>query len=63
MGSENYRDTFLYAAQEFNKFNLGYMHIMDGLAFGFHEKGDPMTLADFRPLFKGAIIGNCGLYA
>ncbi len=60
MGSEDYRDTFLYTAQEFNKFNLGYMHIMDGLAFGFHEKGEPMTLADFRPLFKGAIIGNCG---
>lgn len=60
MGSEDYRETFLYAAGEFNKLNLGYMHIMDGLAFGFHEKGDPMTLADFRPIFKGAIIGNCG---
>ncbi len=33
---------------------------MDGLAFGFHEKGEPMTLAEFRPLFKGVIIGNCG---
>lgn len=60
MGSEDYRATYLYAAQEFNKLNLGYMHVLDGLAFGFHEKGEPMTLADFRPIFKGAIIGNCG---
>jgi len=23
--------------------NLGYLDIMDGLAFGFHEKGEPLT--------------------
>lgn len=33
---------------------------MDGLAFGFHEKGDPMTLAEFRSIYTGLIIGNCG---
>jgi N-ethylmaleimide reductase len=60
MGSEDFREIFLYAAGELNKFNLGYLHIMDGLAFGFHEKGEPMTLAEFRPIFKGCIIGNCG---
>ncbi len=60
MGSDDYRETFIYVAQELNRFNLGYLHIMDGLAFGFHEKGAPMTLAEFRPVFKGAILGNCG---
>ena len=60
MGSDDFRETFLYVAQELNRFNLGYLHIMDGLAFGFHEKGAPMTLAEFRPIFKGAILGNCG---
>jgi N-ethylmaleimide reductase len=60
MGCADFRETFLYAAAEINKFDLGYLHIMDGLAFGFHGKGTPMTLAEFRPLFKGAIIGNCG---
>ena len=60
MGSEDFRETFLYAAKELNKFNLGYLHIMDGLAFGFHEKGNPMTLAEFKPVYKGIIIGNCG---
>ena len=60
MGNEDFREIFLYAAKELNKFNLGYLHIMDGLAFGFHEKGNPMTLAEFKPVYKGIIIGNCG---
>ncbi|MFA6900765.1 MAG: alkene reductase [Desulfurivibrionaceae bacterium] len=60
MGSEDFRETYLYVAKELNKFKLGYLHIMDGLAFGFHGKGEPMTLAEFRPIFPGRIIGNCG---
>jgi N-ethylmaleimide reductase len=60
MGSEDYRELFLYVAEQLNNFKLGYLHVMDGLAFGFHEKGAPMTLADFRPMFRGVIIGNCG---
>ena len=60
MGSADFRETFLYVAGELNKFNLGYLHIMDGLAFGFHEKGSPMTLPEFRQVYKGIIMGNCG---
>jgi N-ethylmaleimide reductase len=60
MGSEDFRETYLYAAEALDKLNLGYLHIMDGLAFGFHEKGEPMTLAEFRPIYRGAIIANCG---
>ncbi|MGL1932227.1 MAG: alkene reductase [Desulfotalea sp.] len=60
MGCDDYRELFLYVTKEINKLKLGYLHIMDGLAFGFHGKGEPMTLAEFRPLFKGIIIGNCG---
>ncbi|MCX5877290.1 MAG: alkene reductase [Deltaproteobacteria bacterium] len=60
MGSEDFRETYLYVAKELNKFKLGYLHIMDGLAFGFHDKGEPMNLAEFRPIFQGKIIGNCG---
>jgi N-ethylmaleimide reductase len=60
MGSEDFRETYLYAAAEIDKMNLGYLHIMDGLAFGFHQKGDPMTLAEFRPVYKGIVIANCG---
>jgi len=60
MGSEDFRETYLYVAKELNKFKLGYLHIMDGLAFGFHGKGEPMTLAEFRPIVQAKIIGNCG---
>jgi len=60
MGAPDYRETFLYAASELNAYELGYLHVMDGLGFGFHEQGDPMTLADFREVFHAPIIGNCG---
>jgi N-ethylmaleimide reductase len=60
MGSDDFRQTYLYATERLNALKLGYLHIMDGLAFGFHEKGAQMTLAEFRPLFHGIIIGNCG---
>ena len=60
MGSPDFRDTYLYVARELNRLNLGYLHIMDGLAFGFHEQGDPMTLSEFRAVYTGLIMGNCG---
>jgi N-ethylmaleimide reductase len=60
MGSPDYREQFTYAAQQLDTFNLAYLHVMDGLAFGFHELGDPMTLAEFRKVFHGPLIGNCG---
>jgi len=60
MGSPDFRETFLYAAAELDKLGLAYLHVMDGLGFGFHELGEPITLADARSVFKGPIIGNCG---
>lgn len=60
MGSPDYREQYTYAATELNKLNLAYLHIMDGLAFGFHQLGEPMTLEDFRKIYDGTLIGNCG---
>jgi N-ethylmaleimide reductase len=60
MGSEDFRETYLYVIRQLNALDLGYVHIMDGLAFGFHGKGEPMTLAEFREQYDGVIIGNCG---
>lgn len=60
MGSEDYREQFTYAAKQLDGYGLAYLHIMDGLAFGFHELGAPMTLAEFREVFSGPLIGNCG---
>ncbi len=60
MGSPDFRETFLYAATRLSQYELGYLHVVDGLAFGFHELGSPMTLAEFRTVFTGPLIGNCG---
>lgn len=60
MGSEDFREQFLYAAGELETYNIGYLHIMDGLGFGFHELGEPMALKEFREVFSGPLMGNCG---
>jgi 2,4-dienoyl-CoA reductase-like NADH-dependent reductase (Old Yellow Enzyme family) len=60
MGSPDYREQFIYAAEQLDSFGLSYLHVMDGLGFGFHELGEPMTLADFRGVFSGPLMGNCG---
>jgi 2,4-dienoyl-CoA reductase-like NADH-dependent reductase (Old Yellow Enzyme family) len=60
MGSPDYREQFTYVAEQLDKHDLAYLHIMDGLAFGFHELGEAMTLPEFRNVFSGPMIGNCG---
>lgn len=60
MGSPDFRETFTYAAEKLNSYGLAYLHVLNGLAFGFHELGEPMTLADFRKVFKSPLMGNCG---
>src|SRR5579871_1057850 len=60
MGSPDYREQFTYVAGQLDRFGLAYLHIVDGLAFGFHNLGEPMTLADFREVFHGPLMGNCG---
>lgn len=60
MGSPDFREIFAYVATQLESYGLAYLHVMDGLAFGFHEQGTPMTLADFRSLFSGPLMGNCG---
>lgn len=60
MGSKDFRETFLYVAGELDKYNLSYLHLLDGLAFGFHELGEPLTLAEFKKVYSGTLMGNCG---
>jgi N-ethylmaleimide reductase len=60
MGSPDFRETFLYVAAQLNQFGLAYLHLLDGLAFGFHELGTPMTLDEFQQVFDSPIVGNCG---
>jgi 2,4-dienoyl-CoA reductase-like NADH-dependent reductase (Old Yellow Enzyme family) len=60
MGSADFRETFLYAAEQLDAYGLAYLHVMDGLGFGFHELGAAMTLQEFRAVFHGPLMGNCG---
>lgn len=60
MGSRDYREQFTHVARELDRKGLAYLHIVDGLDFGFHNFGEPMTQADFRHIFHGPIMGNMG---
>ena len=60
MGSADFRENFLYAAARLSEYEIAYFHVVDGLGFGFHQLGAPMTLAEFRTVFSGPLIGNCG---
>ncbi|MCV2884195.1 alkene reductase [Aestuariibacter sp. AA17] len=60
MGCDDYRQIFTYTATQLNMRKVGYLHVMDGLGFGFHERGEPMTLDEFRQHYDGLIVGNCG---
>lgn len=60
MGSPDYREQFLYVARQLDGYGLAYLHVMDGLAFGFHDLGTPMSLEEFRAVFHGPLMGNCG---
>ena len=60
MGTPEYRELFSYVATQLEQAGIGLLHVMDGLGFGFHELGEPMTLRDFRALFSRTLIGNVG---
>ena len=60
MGSPDYRKQFRFIGDQLDVFGLAYLHVLDGLAFGFHKLGEPMRLAEFRKVFHGPLIGNCG---
>eukprot|EP00931_Biecheleriopsis_adriatica_P120802 TRINITY_DN958_c0_g1_i2.p1 TRINITY_DN958_c0_g1~~TRINITY_DN958_c0_g1_i2.p1 ORF type:complete len:387 (-),score=105.17 TRINITY_DN958_c0_g1_i2:240-1400(-) len=71
MGSADNHEMFKHVAQRLNDFDLAYLHVMDGIgpdakmkwwgkmtSDGFHGLCPPLELADLRPLFKKALIGN-----
>lgn len=60
MGSSDYREQFTYVATQLAQYDLAYLHVMDGLGFGFHDLGEPMTLEEFRKVYSGTIMGNVG---
>ncbi len=60
MGSADFREQFTYVARQLDGYGLAFLHVVDGLGFGFHQLGEPMTLSEFRNVFHGLLMGNCG---
>jgi len=60
MGSPDYRETFTYVAGQLDKFELAYLHVLNGLGLGFHGLGEPVTLSELREVFDGTLMGNAG---
>jgi N-ethylmaleimide reductase len=60
MGSPDFREQFTYVAGQLDQYDLAYIHVMDGLGFGFHQLGEPVTLSELRKVYSGTLMGNCG---
>jgi N-ethylmaleimide reductase len=62
MGSPDNDVMFPYVAERLSKYGLAYLHVMDGLSFGFHEKCSPVTALQMKTAFNnGTVISNIGL--
>ncbi|KAG1680723.1 hypothetical protein FOA52_008055 [Chlamydomonas sp. UWO 241] len=60
MGSPDNVELYDYVLAELSKRNLSYVCLMDGLAFGFHDKCAAYTLEMARKVYSGKIVANCG---
>ena len=43
MGSPDYREQFNHALSILEAAKVGYVHVMDGLGFGFHKLGESIV--------------------
>jgi N-ethylmaleimide reductase len=60
MGSPDFRETFLHVAKRLDERKLAYLHVLDGLTFGFHEFWPPLSIQEIRAAYAGPLIANCG---
>ncbi|CAB9521066.1 12-oxophytodienoate reductase [Seminavis robusta] len=61
MGSKDNPEMFEFIAKTMNNYDMAYLHIMDGLGFGYHEKARVVTAFDMKKHFDGPVIANVGL--
>lgn len=61
MGSEDNDVLFPWLAGQLSKYGLAYLHVMDGLGFGYHGKCKVVTAMDMKVGFKGPLMCNVGL--
>lgn len=60
MGSADNHEAFTYYLSRFNDYNLGYLAVMNGLAFGYHELCPVVDLEHVKKHYKGTVMANCG---
>jgi N-ethylmaleimide reductase len=58
MGSEDNDKIFPYIASRLSEHKMAYLHLMDGLGFGFHGKCPAISLFPIKKNFGGLMIGN-----
>lgn len=62
MGSDDNDVMFPFVAERMSKYGLAYIHVMDGLSFGFHGKCRAVNLHELKSKFQdGIVISNVGL--
>merc|ERR1712137_1097105 len=66
MGSDDYVEVYDYVFKEVFKRDVAFVDVLDGLAFGFHKRGEPYTLQRIREQQRAVgntetmLIGGCG---
>lgn len=60
MGSPDFREDFLYYFSRLEGLGLAYVAVVNGLAFGFHKLGEPLSLDEIQKVYTGVLIANCG---
>ena len=61
MGSKDYREQFSSAISALGSFELAYVHVMDGLGFGFHKLGARRRLPPPQAQITTRSLGSCRL--
>lgn len=60
MADSNRIETFSYAINALNDFDLAYVHLMETTAADLKHGGQSIPTSTFRPIYKGNLIVNSG---
>ncbi len=60
MGSVDNHEFYPFLGKLLQPIGLAYLHVMDGLSFGYHEQCPPVTIRMMKDTFQGVVMGNVG---
>jgi len=58
MGSVDNPEQFTYVLEKLSEHKLGYVALLDGVGFGYHDKAHQLTVFDAKTAFKGIVLAN-----